>query len=232
MINIRRYNPVLKERLHTALKTDAPAVLVRLLQSLTVADNRTASYILSEQLLPTLSAEQYWHLFLGVVPVHSKAYLGTFLKAAVIMARDNRLELDHAVLQSFNEVSTAIDARKFLEALLPYLKQADDVRFLVRLFLRDQLPVAAPYLIGSGTAATYFVLFKLLKSSDCSSELLRVYTIQLMKSGKPHAFNMASILTRYFDLKNIPGHFSLEIEPYELSCLDQNFASFSKMLKR
>ena len=65
---------------------------------------------------------------------------------------------------------------------------------------------------------------------DFTPDVLRSYTISLMKLEKKIAFNMASILKQYYDLQNVPGHLSLHLEPYELSRLDQSYDSFVKII--
>ena len=44
------------------------------------------------------------------------------------------------------------------------------------------------------------------------------------------AYKMASLLKSYFDIENVPVTFSLNIESYQLSRLDQGYDKFKKML--
>ena len=206
--------------------------LKTVLDSLTVAEGRTAGYILSEQILPALTSDQYWLFFLHIVPSNSKAYLGTFLKAAVQLLRYDRLVVNESVLEQFSSAATPLDVKKFAEAFFSELRHADMVDLIVANLFRSNRPAAVAHLMNAGTPAAYFVLFRLLKAMDCDTDTLRSYVISLMKSDRKFAFNMASILIQYFDLHQIPGHFSLQIPPYELSRLDDNYESFIKVLKR
>lgn len=232
MIHVRRYNPPLKARLLQLVQIGNYSVLEEVLQSLTVVEKRTAGYILSEEILPSLSSAAYWDLFIHLVPTNSKAYLGTFLKAAVVLKRNQTLCMDPDVLRQFAACATVIDKRKFAEALFPHLTQSVELQSVVSLVFQNDLHAVAPFLIGCGTPAAYFVLFRLIKTNDTNADGIHRLIVQLMKSQAKYAFNMAGILQKYFDIREIPGIVSLHLEPYELSCLEKDYESFLKILKR
>ena len=54
----------------------------------------------------------------------------------------------------------------------------------------------------------------------------------LMKKGDSRSFNLACILKQYFGLADISGQFSLRIQDYELSRLDQGYDYFVKMMNK
>lgn len=211
--------------------SDNPEELSAVLAHLSVVERRTAGYLLSEEILPTIESERYWRFFTAIVPQNSKAYLGTFLKAAVRLLKKGELVLDEAVLESFASIATPIDVRKFLETVLPCVNDGDDMLMLVRIFCANRLEQASPYLLKAGTPMAYYVLFNLLKTVEADTETLKFHALQLIKKGDHLSFNFASILRQYFDLKHIPGFFSLKIEPYEFGRLDQGPDQFIKLLK-
>lgn len=232
MTTLHRHNPSLRQKLQVYISLNNPQSLLEELNKLSVTEFRTAGYLLSEELLPQLSSEQFWDFFVQVVPTNSRAYLGTFLKAAVILYKKKELLLDENKLNSFALQCTAIDTRKTLLALLPLFQSDNEVETLLRTFSFYNVKKAFPYLHHAATPAAYYVLFKLLKTADLQTDFLRLNVINLMKKGDQLSFNMASILCQYFDLKNIPGQFSLHIHPYELGRLEQGFSTFKKILSQ
>jgi len=223
MTTLHRHNALLSQKLQAYIDQRNPQGLLNALNSLTATEFRTAGYLLSAELLPQLSDETFWTFFLAIVPADSKAYLGTFLKAAVSLYNSQK---------SFAKIATAIDGHKTLDALLPVLRKPEEVERLLRVFSSYDAGTGAPYLHRAGTSQAYYVLFKLLKTADSQPSLLRRNAIALMKKGDKLSFNLASILCQYFDLRDIPGSFSLRLHPYELGRLDQGFEVFEKTLNR
>ena len=115
---LHRHNPLLRNKLWQHMQADDAAGLLHQLQSLTVAEFRTAGYLLAEDLLPQCSSQSYWRFFMTLVPAHSKAYLGTFLKAAVRLRACRKLQLDMQALTAFAAKATPIDIHKTLDTFL------------------------------------------------------------------------------------------------------------------
>lgn len=230
MVTTHKHNPILKSRLLAQVQADSAEGLDALLRSLSVAEFRTACYQLAEEVLPTLDSEHFWRFFIYLVPPRAKVYLGVFLKAAVKLYRAGKLQLDEQVLADFALQATSIDVRKTLERLLPECSDPAEVQLLVRVFCQNQLEPAAPHLVRAGTPATYYQLFCLLKTAESDRRLLHRYAALLLRKADPLSFNMTSIIRQYFDLNDIPGRFSLQLEPYELSRLDQGAEQFFKIL--
>lgn len=232
MVNFHKHNPLLKNRLLAQTKSDCAEGLCSLLASLSVAEFRTAGYLLAEEILPQLTAQRYWSYFCTIVPTNSKAYLGTFLKAAAKLYKQDSLPLDKDALTYFAESATPIDKRKMLDALLPLVKQADEVQLLVSLFCNGSLETAATCLLKAATPMAYYHFFNMLRAAEVSPEQLRHYIALLVRRSDRISFNMACIIHRYFGLKDVPGNFSLRLETYELSRLEQGENYFIKVLLR
>lgn len=227
---LHRHNPLLRNKLWQHMQADDAAGLLHQLQSLTVAEFRTAGYLLAEDLLPQCSSQSYWRFFMTLVPAHSKAYLGTFLKAAVRLRACRKLQLDMQALTAFAAKATPIDIHKTLDTFLALQLSFDEAHSLVSIFTGNQLQQAAPHLIKAGTPVAYYLLFRLLKTAEAEPDLLRHYAVLLMRKGDPLSFKLASAVRQYFDLPELPGNFSLQLQPYELSRLDQGFDAFMKAL--
>lgn len=232
MTTLHRHNTLLSKKLQTYIDQDNARGMLGALSSLTVSEFRTAGYLLAAELLPQLSDHSFWSFFLTIVPINPKAYLGTFLKAAVIIYKQKNLSLSEQSLKDFAQNATPIDSQKTLEAFLPALRTPEEVELLLRVFSSYNVDAASPLLQRAGTTQAYYILFKLLKTADSRPLLLRRNVLALMKRGDKISFNLASILCQYFDLRDIPGCFSLCLHPYELGRLDQGFEIFNKMLNR
>lgn len=232
MTTLHRHNALLSQKLQAYIDQRNPQGMLDALSSLTATGFRTAGYLLSAELLPQLSDEAFWTFFLTIVPASPKAFLGTFLKAAVSLYKAKKQPLQERPLKSFAKTATAIDRHKTLDAFLPVLRTPEEVERLLRVFSSYDAGAAAPRLHRAGTPQAYYVLFKLLKTADSQPSLLRRNAIALMKKGDKHSFNLASILCQYFDLRDIHGSFSLRLHPYELGRLDQGFEVFEKTLNR
>lgn len=232
MVNFHKHNPLLKSRLLAQMKSDSAEGLLQLLSSLSVAEFRTAGYLLAEEILPEMPSPRYWTYFCKIVPVNSKAYLGTFLKAAIKMYGVKRLTLDKSAISLFAENATLIDKRKTLDALMPVVRSTEEVRLLVYAFCNDCLEMAAPYLLKAATPVSYYYFFNMLREAEASPALLKNYIVTLIKHPNSMALNMACIIQRYFGLKEIPCNFSLRLESYELSRLEQGEEYFMKVLSR
>lgn len=225
-----RPNLVLRNKLQRLLQNESPEALRDFLPALSVAEFRAAGRLLADDLLPQVPGERFWELFVTVVPSHPKAYLGTFLKAATKLYRTDRLVIDEAALSAYAVSCTPIDVRKVLEAFLPRLRTAGEVMTFVNVFCGGQLDAAGTYLMKAQTPAAYYILFLLLKTAD--AEVIRRYAIALMRQGDPLSFGLVSILAGYFGLESLPGTFSLRLEAYELSRLDQGYDAFVKILNK
>lgn len=206
--------------------------LRRLLGTLSHAEFRTAGYLLSDVLLPQCTdGEQFWHFFTAIVPTDAKAFQGTFLKAARTLYRTEVLALSSPSLDAYAAGSiSAIDCRKFLETFLPEVRTVEEVQRLLQLFGSGTWQGNVAYLLSVATPACSFVLFQEFKKKEDDRAALQQGCLSLLKRGDRLAFNLAGILVRYFDLKDVPATFSLRLQPYELSRLDASYEKFKKIL--
>lgn len=229
MSNLRRHNPALQERLGSLLAAGDFSGLLSCLDGLNATDRRTAGYLLGEVLLPTLDAAAYWDVFAVVVPHDPKAYLGTFLKAGCRLYEGGRLTFGYRAFLRFAATdATVVDRRKTLEAFLPLLRTPEEAIALLDMFGVEPA-TRVPYLFRAGSRPCYFLLFQQLKALD-DALLTRKYCLLLMQRGDRLSFNLASLLKHYFALENIPGTFSLRLEPYEQGRLDTSYEAFDKVL--
>ena len=230
MINVHKHHPVLQNRLKQLFEAGDGTALLETLNNLSAADFRTAGYLLADNLLSEYP-QHFWQFFLTIVPTKPKAYLGTFLKACIILYRKDNSLLNFTALQVFaNEYATPIDEKKCLEQLIPALQTEEEVERLLDIFQPATAKARAIVLLKAGTPISYYLLFKTLQTADENNETLRDYCLYLMKKGDSISFNMAVILRSFFDLPSLPGTFSLKLEPYQLSRLNESYENFYKLL--
>lgn len=230
-MSLHRHNPLLSQKLRPLVTSGDGAALLAAVERLSVAERRTAGYMLSTDLLVKCEGEAYWQCFLALVPASSKAYLGTFLKALVARFRAGQKTLDEAVLRDFAAVATPIDVRKTLEVLLTLRLGVETASRMVEIFTHNRLEPTAALLLKVGNPISYYLLFQLLRRADVDAAVLRHYALLLMRKADPLSFKMASALRLYFGLTDLPGTFSLHLEAYELSRLEQGFEPFLKTLQ-
>lgn len=237
MLNVRQHNPLLRNRLLVYIAANDAAGLADCLASLSNTEFRTAGFLLGEDLLPLLADGEeensagFWNFFLTIVPRHPKAYLGTFLKAAVSLCKTGKLSLNDSRLDSYaKEQASPIDCRKVLDALLPEMKTPQEGMRLLQLFGEEKAETQVQALLKTTTPVGYYLLFRTLKTCEENRRLIHLCCIALLKKGDNRSFNLASILYEYFDLDELPATFSLKIRPYQFGRLDDSYESFLKIL--
>ncbi len=226
----------LADRLSSMAKAGNASGLLLMMRSMSNSAFRTCGKLLGERVLPELPKSQtYWALFAAMVPAQPRAYLGTFLKAAVARYAKGTLDLLDNVqsVEEFAANASAIDKRKALEALLPVVAKSEEVDLLLRLFAPQDSTSRIDLLLAQPDHAVIcFALFGELRRNDADHALLRRTALRLMQKTSPNAFNMARIIQAYFGLEALPGTLSLRLEPYELSSLEQGEAAFYRILRK
>lgn len=233
MSSIRRHNPALRSRLKFLVdKGDGEALLLAL-RNLTNSEARTAGALLADELFPEMATPQtFQDVFNVVVPTNARAYLGTFLKAAVKLYSRGHLDLTDERWKAFGAIASAIDCRKTLEALLPLASHNNEAAALLANFTDGTIFGYASAALRAGTIPAYYCMFRHLQQADADHDFLRNCCLQLLKRGRPRDFNMACILKTYFGLSNVPARFSLTLPVYKLSRLDLTLKSFEDILNQ
>lgn len=235
MTAINRQNSQLETRLALCVRASAGGELLALMKSLSNSDFRRAGMLLGEKVLPQAvgSSDAFWALFHEVVAANPKAYLGTFLKAAVRLYKEERLQLSsNPHLEAFAAAATPIDCVKTLEALLPIARTPDEVALLLSLFGGSNREQRMKHLLKAATKPAYHQLFELLRREEGDTPFLRQAAILLIRQNSEPAFRMASIVCQYFGLTDVPCTFSLQVQPYELSKLEHSYESFLRIFNK
>lgn len=222
---------ILKTQIAVFIRQEKAESLRDYLASLRNADFRLAGQILADRQLwehlPEATANtMFWHFAAVLVAANNRAYLGTMLKAAT--ATKSLMP----TVEFATTCTTDIDKKKVLEALLPTQKTPSDVNAMLQMFGFDSAAATENILFKIGTPACYFVLFNLLKQYEDRHDYLRRICIELIRKGDKYSFNLACIIKEYFGLAELPGTFSLSLQPYELSRLDANYDTFLSIIRK
>lgn len=228
------YNPVISNELKNFVQAKNWNDLILYLSKLSHSGFRTSCNIFSEEILTTLCSSDYWECFWAIVKTNTKAFLQTFLKAAVNNYKKGTLSVFDSNFQLFGkwvtEGNTIIDKKKVLQAFLPILKSTKEIEFLFATFYVEDIHQRISYLIREESLRCYYELFQCFRKIDYDPKSLTIYCHQLIEKGTNKSFNLVSIMKCYFDLPDVRGQFSLHLNSYELSRLDSSFEDFTKIL--
>lgn len=156
---------------------------------------------IERQLRSCSTAEEFWILLMEVVPQHSRAYLGTLLKRAEHLWKQNVIQFPDERILKFCAQGSDIDTIKVLD-----------------------------FLFAHPSVDTYYEAFLLLKHHVDNRQMLYHYSQQLLRESSDLSYNMASVMSLYFELQ-LPATFSLRLQPYQLSRLDEGYEAFKKIIK-
>lgn len=208
------------------LQTRDAEELVRLLDSFSRSEQRTAGYMLGERLLLDCPTEVYWQMTQALVRYDSRAYLITLMKTFL-----SRMEQGTATLfdkpfarlaASFNDV----ERQKVSLLLLPSLSSPEQVEQLFRLMGIGKGREQMVYLVRIDTLPCLFLLLRSLRYIEHDRQEVLQVARQLMKRGTGISFNLASIIKVAFGLEELTGTFSLRLQPYQIARLELSYEAF------
>lgn len=207
------------------------------LKTLSNSRFRTASYVLADKLLPALDDKSFWECFCCVVPKESKVYLVTFLKAALLLYKEEKLLFQSETFVNFGKSvyddNRLVDRRKTLTLLLPELRTSEEVGQLLSVFCLDSNDLKIQYLVMSQESKPcYHVLFSLLRHTDLPNDRMSAILSKVLCRKTSMAYNFVCIAKAYFGIDKAMGNFSLTMQPYELSRLEYDYQKFVQLLTK
>ncbi len=234
MINERKTNPVIANKLSGLIESKSWNDMEVYLLSLSNSYFRSVGHILANDIMLRLTGEDFWELFSRLSLFRPKAFLGTCLKAAIIQYKNSKISVDSEILRKYaetvNEKGMNIDRDKFLASMLTALQNYEEFDMLFAYFGIAQGKDRIRYLLHCSTASAYHSLFRNLKYIQDDIEFMQKCCYVLIRKDDRLSYNMASILCKYFDIPNVRGVFSLNIEPFQLNYLDSSQQAFTKVL--
>ena len=221
------------EKLQTLISTADWTSLYERFNHMSNAEFRRVEQVLRQSVLPGLTNAQFWDAYLHLLQYRRQAFLSAIL-AIHHLAQSGQLDCtcDEALAVARWFHADAPDSVvKVVRMALPLLTSSTQIYEFLHLFdYTDNREIAA-ILLKENTPHAYYSLFQHLKHEADNPPLLRSACTTLLRKGDDLSFNMASILRSYFDITDINSTLSLQIEPYELSYIDQSFDNFVHVLR-
>ena len=230
------YHPAMEARLAAYFEAMDWQGLAAYLDGLSNKDFRMAGNILGERLMPRVEAHVFWGAFHALLACHSKAFLGTMLKAAALRKQVAGFTLRHGgfllVAGFLNGQGTEVDRAKFVCAMLAiFSEEVEELEYMFNCLQVDSGRGRMEILLhGQGTACAY-LLFQSMRQVEHDRDLLARCCRVLMKRGDALSFNLASVAKVYFDLPQVKGTFSLSLSPFQLGWLETSFENFKKVMQ-
>ncbi len=222
-----------KDKILSLIKKEDWDALNQLFLSMTNAEFRRIEIIMKDQVLPSLSNHDYWKTYLHLLMYRRQAFLACILSIERL-AKKNELNFDCEPAKNvflWLKENSPESVLKVVRMAVPLLTSEPQIVGFFRLFeINDEVDCVA-ILLKESTSFSYYALFDVLKRVADNRDLLCTAYFLIMKKNDDMSFNMASIIRSYFDLNEIKSTFSLHIEPYELSYIEQSYENFVHVLK-
>ncbi|MBR6140830.1 MAG: hypothetical protein IKQ37_03570 [Bacteroidaceae bacterium] len=231
MLTDRHYSKTLEQKLLVPLGESDAEGLVRLLESFSRSEQRTAGYILGERLLLDCPAELYWKMTEALVRYESKAYLITLMKTFLVRMNRGTAVLSDACFKRLASSFNEIERQKVALLLLPELGSPKEVEQLFATLNISKGREQMVYLVRIDTLPCLFLLLRSLRYIEHDREEVLKVARQLMKRGTGASFNLASIIKVAFGLEELTGTFSLRLQPYQIARLEQSYEAFCQSVK-
>ena len=136
------------------------------------------------------------------------------------------------VAMYLTESGTEIDRMKFVTFMLQvFPDEPNELEHLLKYLKIDAPKVCVDYLLRVCNMATYYLLFLSLRKLEHDKDYLTRCCLFLMKKGDSLSFNLASVMKVYFDLVQVKGTFSLNLNPYQFGRLELSYENFKKILQ-
>ena len=233
----KRYDAIICGKLQSYARDADWQGMLAYLQGLSNSAFRTASYVLAEHVLPPLEADRYWECFHTVALSNTKAFLMTFLKAALQKYHEGSLDFQNCFFVDFAWTtvgeSVSLDRQKTLKAILPVLRSSAEVQGVLDTFCGTDHERKLNYLVfADESMPCYYVIFCLLRQIDHMPNQQVKMLRQIIRRSTPLAYNFVSIMRAYFGLEQLKGSYSLHLQPYELSRIENGYDAFLQVMNK
>ena len=205
--------------------------LERMLHSLSNMELRRMERVMREEVLPTLDNALFWEALLHLIIYKRSAFIAGVV-AVEHLAKDGTLDFrTESVNRLYEHLRETDEASvvKLCNMMLPQLRTEAQVMEMWRAFHVDGEVARLGMLLKVDSELSYYLLFKTLKLVE-DKAVARKCCATLIRRQDDRAFNAVCIIKAYFGLDDLPGRFSLKIEPYELSHIDRDFDTFRHAL--
>jgi len=207
--------------------------LSHLLLSMSNSEYRKAEVTVREKVMTQLPNQLFWEAYLHLLIIRRQSFV-TCILSAHHLALHHQLDFNckEAIeLSKWLKANSPETAEKIVKMAVPIMQNIEQLENLFQLFNYNDEQKVAAILVKETTPHAYYVLFNVMRHGADNQKLLHSVCLAMMKKNDDLSFNMASLIRSYFDLNDIKSTFSLQIEPYELSYIEQSFDTFLHVLK-
>ena len=205
--------------------------LGRMLRSLSNMEFRRMERVMREEVLTELDNEAFWETLLHII-IYKRAGFISGATAVGHLATDGTLNFEAEGVKLLYEHLKETDEGsivKLCNMMLPALQTEVQVMGLWSAFHVENEVTRLTMLLKVDSPLSYYLIFKTLKLIE-DKVVARKCCMSLIKRQDDRAFNAVCIIKAYFGLDDLPGRFSMKIEPYELSHIDRNYDTFCHVL--
>lgn len=205
--------------------------LGRMLRSLSNMEFRRMERVMREEVLTELDNEAFWETLLHII-IYKRAGFISGATAVGHLATDGTLNFEAEGVRLLYEHLKETDEGsivKLCNMIMPALQTEVQVMGLWSAFHVENEVTRLTMLLKVDSPLSYYLIFKTLKLIE-DKVVARKCCMSLIKRQDDRAFNAVCIIKAYFGLDDLPGRFSMKIEPYELSHIDRNYDTFCHVL--
>ena len=205
--------------------------LGRMLRSLSNMEFRRMERVMREEVLTELDNEAFWETLLHII-IYKRAGFISGATAVGHLATDGTLNFEAEGVRLLYEHLKETDEGsivKLCNMIMPALQTEAQVMGLWSAFHVENEVMRLTMLLKVDSPLSYYLIFKTLKLIE-DKVVARKCCMSLIKRQDDRAFNAVCIIKAYFGLDDLPGRFSMKIEPYELSHIDRNYDTFCHVL--
>ena len=203
----------------------------RMFRSLSNMEFRRMERVMREEVLTGLGNDTFWEALLHIIIYKRAAFLSGVV-AIEHLAKDGTLRFDNAdVVQLYTHLKETHPQSivKICNMITPHLKTEPQIEEMFKAFHIDNEITRLSILLKVDAPLSYYLIFKTLKLIE-DKVVARKCCMVIIKRHNDMAFNMVSLIKAYFGLDDLPAHFSLNVEQYELSHIDRDFGTFMNIL--
>ena len=226
----RHYSKSIEQHLLPFVQAGDAEGLVSWLDSSSRSEQRTAGYMLGERLLLDGPVDVYWRMTTSLFRYDSRAYLVTLMKTFLLRMKRGTASLSDEAFGRMAAEFNDVERQKVALLLLPDMQTPKQVEQLFSVLEIAKGREQMVYLVRIDTLPCLFLLLRSLRYIEHDrAEVLQVAR-QLMKRGTGGSFNLASIIKVAFGLDELSGTFSLRLQPYQISRLEQSYEAFCQSM--
>ena len=203
----------------------------KMLDSISNMEFRRMERVVREEVLTELDNDVFWEALLHII-IYKRAAFISGVVAIEHLADDGTLRFNgkyverlYAHLKETHPQSIV----KICNMMIPHLRTEQQMGDMFKAFHIDNNITQLSILLKVDSSISYYMIFKALKLIE-DKVVARKCCMAIIKRHNDMAFNMVSLIKTYFGLDDLPAHFSLNVEQYELSHIDRDFDTFMNIL--